>query len=66
MILTPESKAQIDAMSVYDLLHVVRFAPIGDARLQDGNGEYLMKRLAELRAQDNDAYVAASKEMGWK
>lgn len=66
MILTPESKAEIDSKSVYDLLYGVRFAPVGDARFQDGNGEYWMKRLAELRAQDPDAYVAASKEMGWK
>jgi len=63
--MTPETKAQIDSYGVYRLLHDNRFAPIGDPRFQGEEGEYRMKRLAEVRAQDNDAYVRASKDMGW-
>ena len=63
--LTPEIKVQIDALSVYDLLYAHRFASVGDPCFQGEQGEYRMRRLAELRNQDNDAYVRASKDMGW-
>lgn len=63
--LTPEIKAQIDALSIYDLLFGIRFGPEGDIRFQGERGTYWMNRYAELRAQDNDACVRASKDMGW-
>lgn len=65
MDLTPELKAEIDSHDVYTLLRCVRFAPIGDQMFQGESGEYWMKRLAEVRRQDNEAYVRASKQMGW-
>jgi len=66
MKLTPELKAQIDSKSIYALLHGVRFTPSGSEMFQDESGEYWLKRLAELRDRDNDAFVRASKDMGWE
>lgn len=66
MILTPELKAQIDAMSITSLLHKIRFAPIGDPLFQDDSGDYCLKRYAELRDKDPDGAVAASKTIGWE
>lgn len=66
MNLTPEIKLTIDRMNVQELLHGVRFAPIGDERFQGERGEYWLKRLAALRSQDNNAYVQASKTIGWE
>jgi hypothetical protein len=63
--LTPEIKARIDSLDVYDLLERARRAPIGDPMFQDEVGEYWMKRLAEKRNENNAAYVAASKAIGW-
>lgn len=60
-----QTKAKIDALSVEELLRQHRFAPAGDPRYQGEEGDYRMKRLAELRSQDNAAYVAASKSIGW-
>ena len=60
-----KTKAAIDELSVEELLRQHRFAPIGDSRYQGEEGEYRMKRLAELRSQDHLAYVAASKRIGW-
>jgi hypothetical protein len=65
MELTPELKAAIDKKSVEALLSRVRFSPCGDAMFQGASGDYWLKRLSELRSQDNDAYVAASKSLGW-
>lgn len=58
-------KEQIDRMSVGELLSANRSAPIGDPRFQGYEGAYRMKRLAELRSEDNDAYVRSSKSIGW-
>jgi len=65
MTLTPENKAHIDSLDVYALLYKVRFAPVGDEWFQGQTSEHWLKRLSEVRAQDNDAYVRASKDMGW-
>jgi len=65
MKLTNELKTKIDAMSVYTLLCKQRFAPAGDPFYEGESGKYAMNRLADLRSQDNNAYVAASKELGW-
>ncbi len=66
MELTDELKAKIDSYSVYTLLQKVRFAPIGDPLMCGEVGDYWMNRLATLRNQDNDAYVKASKDIGWE
>lgn len=66
MKLTPENKAVIDGKTVMQLLGGVRFAPIGDPWFQDETGDYWLKRLAELRSQDNGAYVSESKNLGWE
>ena len=65
MDLTPQNKTYIDSLGVYNLLHKVRFAPVGDTWFQGETGEYWVKRLSEVRAQDNEAYMRASKDMGW-
>lgn len=65
--LTPELKARIDAMSYEQLLHKWRFAPIGDPIFQGDSGEYIGKRMQELRSQPggDDEHVRASKSIGW-
>jgi hypothetical protein len=63
--LTPELKARIDAIPLYDLFRTHRFAEPGDPRFQGAEGEYRCKRLAELRDKDPAAYVLASKTIGW-
>lgn len=63
--LTPEKRAEIDALSIGELLYDQRFAPAGDPRFVGAEGDYRMKRLQQLRSQDPAAYVAASKCLGW-
>lgn len=65
MTLTPELKSEIDAKDVEELLRRVRFDPCGSHLFTGESGEYWLKRLGELRSQDDDAYVAASKKIGW-
>jgi hypothetical protein len=64
--LTEAKKEYIDGLSIYALLNKIRFAPLGDSWMQDETGDYWMKRMAELRSADNDAYVQASKDLGWE
>lgn len=64
-LFTPEDKARIDLLSVYQLLETVRYAPVGDERMSGEAGDYWLRRLTEVRAQNEEAYVAASKEIGW-
>lgn len=64
-MLSEEKKKEIDALSVRQLLSQHRFSPVGDPRYQGEEGEYRVARLAQLRDQDNAAYVAASKSIGW-
>lgn len=66
MDLTKENKEYIDSLDVEQLLDRVRFAPVGDKWFMGETGPYWLKRLGELRDQDNDAYVAASKRIGWE
>jgi hypothetical protein len=66
MNLTPEIKAVIDNKDVRELLHGVRYCPIGDEMFQGETGEYWLARLAELRNQNQGAYVQASKTIGWE
>ena len=65
--MSPEVKAQINAMSYEALLRKVRFAPIGDPLFQGESGEHIMRRMAALRAQPGgqERHVAASKRIGW-
>ena len=63
--LTPEIKADIDSLSIYDLLFANRFAPCGDIRFQGERGAYWLERMGKLRRQDEGAYVRVSKDMGW-
>lgn len=65
MDMTPEFKLYVDQMSLYNLLHMNRFVPIGDPIFQGDSGKYLIDRLNELRAKDPDSYVNASKQIGW-
>lgn len=67
MDLTPENKAQIDAMSYQGLLSRWRHAPVGDPWLQGETGEYWGKRMNELRAKPggDEEHVRASKSIGW-
>lgn len=64
-MLSPEKKAEIDKLSMRALLYAQRFAPWDDPRFVGDEGEYRMKRLAELCDADPAAYTAASKSIGW-
>lgn len=66
MTLTSENKQHIDGLSYYSLLDRWRFAPAGDPWFQGETGDYWAKRMAELRAQDPDGHVQASKAIGWR
>lgn len=59
--LSPEHKAQIDAMSNHDLFRLWRFAPIGDARLQGARGDYVKARLQSIPAAERSKI---SKDIG--
>lgn len=65
MELTPENKTYIDSLSYRELLSKWRFAPVGDKWFQGETGKYWGKRMAELKAKDPGAAVAASKSIGW-
>ena len=71
MKLTPENKTHIDSLSYESLLSQWRFAPVGDPWFQDDQseepqtGSYWEERMAELRYQDHEAAVRASKNLGW-
>jgi hypothetical protein len=64
--MTQETKDHIDSLSVCELLRKVRFAPAGDPLMQGEVGAYWLARLAEKRAENNAAYVQASKQLGWE
>ncbi len=52
-------------MSYEDLLRRWRYAPPGDPIFQGDAGKYYADRMAELKAGDPGAAVAASKWIGW-
>ena len=64
--MTDDLQAQIDAMSLEDLLRTWRYAPVGDRRFQGEAGQYVAARLAALRRADPDAWVRASQRIGWE
>jgi len=59
--MTPEQKAEIDAMSQYDLCRMWRFAPVGEPLLRGDTGDYFAKRLEELGGFTPEI----SKRLGW-
>ena len=65
MTLTPEVKAEIDAMPLVAMLRRWRFSLAGDPMFQGEVGAYFSKVMAEKRNADNDEWVAASKSVGW-
>jgi hypothetical protein len=65
MDLTQENQAKIDSYGVEQLLARVRFAPIGDPWMQGETGAYWLVRLREKRNEDLNAFVDASKSIGW-
>lgn len=66
MDLTPKNKEFIDSLSIKDLLSNWRFAHSNNLWFQGETGQYWSDRMAELRNKDNDAYVQASKDIGWR
>lgn len=65
MKLTTERKAYIDSLTYETLLSRWRLVPVGDQWFTDETGQYWGERMSELRAQNNAAHVAASKNIGW-
>lgn len=68
MTLTPSDKERIDAMSYEALLRECRFAPLGDPMFQGESGDYVLKRMAEMRQEPGgqERHVGASKRIGWE
>jgi hypothetical protein len=65
MTLTEENKKYIDSLTYAQLLEKWRFSPPGDLWFQDETGAYWGRRLANLRDEDPDNAVQASKDLGW-
>lgn len=57
--------AQINEMGVYDVLRHVRFDKSGSPWVMGAVGDALLKRAAALRNTDQNAWVSASKTLGW-
>lgn len=68
MELTEELKKKIDAMSYYDMLERVRYAPAGDELFQGEAGTYLLGRMKKMRSEPGgqERHVQASKAIGWE
>ena len=64
--MTPEEKAEIDAMDHYDMLMIWRNTQAGDLRFQGERGQYFAKVMAQKRAADPDQAVRDSKAIGWE
>jgi hypothetical protein len=64
--MTVEEKNWIDNASIYALLQKWRFSPIGNPYFQEKErADYFQKVMRERRSADNDAWVRASKDLGW-
>ena len=63
--LNDETRAKIDAMSPFEMLRRWRFAPVGSFQTGDPWTEYFMEVMEKSRKADPDAWVRASKELGW-
>ena len=66
MDLSESLKTKIDNMTITQLLHKYRFGKIGDPIFQGDSGVYLSEKLFTARAADPEAWVRASKEIGWE
>lgn len=60
-----EQKQWIDNASLAQLLDRWRHAEIGDPIFQFKAGLYYSDRMRELRSNDPQAWVSASKQVGW-
>lgn len=58
--------AWIDQASIEELLRKWRFAPAGDGFFYREVGRHFAAVLKERREADPNAYVEASKRVGWK
>lgn len=68
MTLTPDLKARIDTMTYKDMLRIWRFTKSTSMEaeiFQGESGEYFAQRMIELRKDDPDGAVQASKDVGW-
>lgn len=64
--MTPEEKKWIDEASLYALLKKWRHTPLSDHYFQnEERTHYFLARMSKFRLADNDAWVAASKAVGW-
>lgn len=64
--MTREEKDWIDKATVYQLLSKWRFSPIGSPYFwEKERADYFQKVMSEKRSADNDAWVRASKDLGW-
>jgi hypothetical protein len=64
--MTAEEKIWIDNASAYQLLQKWRFSPIGSSYFQEKErADYFQKKMTEKRCADQDAWVRASKDLGW-
>jgi len=66
MTLTKELKETIDSWNYEELLRKWRNCPIGDLLFQGESGDYISKRMGELKNRTpHEEQVAASKRIGW-
>ena len=67
MKLTEELKKKIDSWTYEQLLSKWRFAPIGDSLFQPDSGDYIAKRMRELRDSITpEEHTQTSKKIGWE
>jgi len=66
MTLTNELKETIDSWNYEELLRKWREYPIGHHLFQGESGDYISKRMGELKNKTpHEEQVAASKRIGW-
>jgi hypothetical protein len=63
--MTPEQKNWIDTATYSQLLYRWRFAPIGEPMFVGDTGDYYKEKMFQLRDQDPERAVQASKDIGW-
>lgn len=56
---------QIEAMSLYDMLKMWRFAHVGTFQAGDPVSDAFIKRMIDLKNENPAGWVAASKSLGW-
>jgi hypothetical protein len=66
-MMTADEKEWIDNATIEQLLNKWRFAPIGSAYFCEDQERtsYFQKVMNQKRAADHEAYVRASKNIGW-